>query len=155
MNSLHNEKSTFDDLKFDFIQEKERDDLEDKTAVKIIINGVPLHDLLRPIELPYCEEEGWPHGAGYYCYLPPHELYDILTEAVVADSYHQKYGANLNCCQYGEWGCWSVHTYISEMEDVVIWQDFGHEHRHAWKYPFRFVFDRKGYWEQVELLNEV
>jgi hypothetical protein len=119
-------------------------------GVEIRINGIPLPDLVRPVELPFAEAEGKPKIAGAYSglpastHLPPSRHFWGESQSGRADSKVELLG----CGDCGEIGCWPLLARIIVGPDRVVWSDFLQPYRSdpeevaAWRYdglgPFEF-----------------
>jgi hypothetical protein len=119
-------------------------------GVEIRINGVPLPDLVRPVELPFAEAEGNPKIAGAYSglpasiYLPPSRHFRGESRSGRSDGKVELLG----CGDCGEVGCWPLLARIVVGPDQVVWSDFEQPYRGdpekvaVWRYdrfgPFEF-----------------
>jgi hypothetical protein len=128
---------------------------EDGIRMAIVrVDGRPLVELIREIELPIATAAGEPAVAGAYGYLP---------EAVALPPSRHLFGeparssplddgrvAILGCGDCGIIGCWPLMARITLGPTTVTWDDFRQPFRKGWRYPaaLRFVFDRSQY-EQV------
>lgn len=145
--------------------------------VEVLINGVPLIELVRDVELPFAEAEfdrriaeGEAHDdvgprgrlAGDYLYLPPD-----LVGTPGGNLYGQpwKHGFNrapndpanqkslMLQCTCGIAECWFLLARIEVRTDVVVWSDFEQFHR-DWTYDLGpFAFDRNQYEAVLESLS--
>ena len=114
------------------------------------IDGVDLRDLVRPVELPFAEEEGSPGLAGSYAGIgadadtrwPGRHYLDAPTDQWFEDGDTRV----LACGGCGESGCWDLTARVEVDEDAVTWSGFRMGHR-DWDLralgPFQF--DRKQY----------
>ncbi len=139
-------------------------------GVAVVINGVPLLDLVREVERPICNEElqqrvanGEPEEE---VRLPP-AAYMYAARAVLARGGGVYFGKidemfaldkgdpswGKTCvlgCDCGDPGCWPLLARIERSDHEVIWSDFSQFHR-DWKYqlgPFRF--SRSEYEAEIE-----
>jgi hypothetical protein len=126
-------------------------DVGDGTAVEGIvphIDGVPLTELLRRVELPSARREKKPDLAGSYVGLMddrvrwPSRHYlgkPVLTWFGDGDTV-------LLGCTCGEWGCWPFTAIVTVEPDVVTWSGYRNGHR-DWDYGGLrdLVFDRTQY----------
>jgi hypothetical protein len=124
--------------------------------LQILVNGTPLEDLARRIELPFAAGEGTPQIAGKYVGLslkdvgPPSRV--LLGDAAGTIF---KYGDRTQVlgCDCGEPGCWPLVCRIRVLADAVEWSDFSQPHRadskgcKVWSHKGLgpFVFDRTSY----------
>lgn len=137
--------------------------------IEMLINGVPLIELVREVELPYAEEEFDQRTAdgegiddlgsrgalaGDYHYLPPSialppsqnffgEPYNhgLLTES--DDPVNLK--SVILSCTCGVTECWFLMANITLKEKLVVWDNFQQFHR-DWAYTLGpLVFDREQY----------
>lgn len=74
------------------------------------INGHPLIDLVRTIELPFAEQEGNPDMAGGYAWLPPLSC-ELLDP--------QEMEVRLLGCTCGEIDCWPLIAKVERNQDTV------------------------------------
>lgn len=116
------------------------------------LNGVPLPDLLRRIELLSARHEGSSDLAGAYLGLvddrvrwPSRHYLDepVLTWFGDGDTV-------LLGCTCGDWGCWPFTAVVTLEQDVVTWSGYRTGHR-DWDYAalWDLVFDRAQYEEAV------
>lgn len=136
--------------------------------VEMRINGVPLTEIVREIELPYAQRE-WdqdvadgdteddigPRGslAGRYLYLPPEYVY-APSENFLGAAYDHGFltapddpvnGKSLLLqCTCGIIDCWFLVADITLKGDKVIWSNFQQFHRN-WEYACKFAFPRDEY----------
>lgn len=123
-------------------------------VVEIYINGKEIVSMLKEIEQPYCDTEGASEIAGGYGHNLPEDLYKNLSEAIIEDTYSNKYGVTLLCCRdCGFSGCWSVILSVRQTKDYVYWENFRHNHRENWKYNLSYKFDRTEYDKAMEQLK--
>lgn len=107
---------------------------------------------MKPIEQPYCDEEGHPDIAGSYGHNSPKYLYESLMNAMKKDSYGAKDGVELLCCGgCGDSGCWSALAFIREDEEFVYWEKIEHNHRN-WEYNLSYKFEKSVYYKALESL---
>ena len=120
--------------------------------VIISVNGRPLTELVREVELPFATREGHPDMAGDYRGLPPREAFlpsrHLLGEPKPLWSGGDDRVIALRC-ECGEPGCWPLYVRITVGEGTVTWSDFEQPHRGEnsaashWRYdrlaPFVFV----------------
>lgn len=123
-------------------------------AVEIYINGREIVDILKELEMPFADEEGHPTLAGAYGHRIPKELYNVLSESLIENSYEWEYGAEVLCCNdCGFPGCWSATVKIRQDEKFVYWENFEQNHRKNWKYDLSFKFDKNEYEKEFEKLK--
>ncbi len=121
-------------------------------VAEIYINGTEIIDILKPIEQPYCDEEGHPDIAGSYGHNTPKYLYESLMNAMNKESYESKDGVELLCCGgCGYSGCWSTLVFIRDDEKFVYWEKIEHNHR-DWKYNLSYKFEKLAYYRALETL---
>jgi hypothetical protein len=122
----------------------------DAEVVRILIDGIDLIDLVRPIELPFARAEGHPEIAGGYDGLPPRDWVELPERYDDDDR-----AALLGCASCGEPGCWPLRARVKASGDSVIWSDFQQPHRPEWSYASfgPFVFNRAQYDEEVARLR--
>lgn len=113
----------------------ERQAQGESSAVRILIDGRDLLDLVRKIELPQAAAGGRPELAGTYQVLHPSRWEQVTDE----DDCLAIFG-----CDCGEVGCWPLLVRITRGAHEVRWSDF-HQPYREWSYaalgPFRFVAD--------------
>lgn len=115
------------------------------------LNGVPLTDLLRTVELPFARRQGDPSLAGSYAGLNCEEVSwprrHYLEEPVHTDGAG---GTVLMDCVCGSDGCWPLSATITVDADTVTWSGYRHGFR-DWDYRElrAFTFDRAQYEEAV------
>lgn len=111
--------------------------------LRVLVDGVDLGELIRPIELPFASAEGNPELAGRYAGLhwPRSEdplllLQHYLGEPDPALSY---YGGRTQVlgCDCGEPGCWPLACRIIASTTSVHWSDFQQAHRRGQPLPRR------------------
>jgi hypothetical protein len=131
------------------------------SAVHISIDGRSLVDVLREVERPFADAEGFPEIAGSYAglpaevALPPSRLFLGEPDEVLQDGERTQ----ILGCTCGAWGCWPLLTRISVSPDRVVWSDFANPHRGPdsrashWRYESvgPFEFSRAAY--EAELLR--
>lgn len=127
-------------------------------VVEIYVDGKKLLDIIREIEVPYANEEGYPELAGAYGHISPRELYVDLSTVLIDNSNTCDKRVNLFCCgSCGEIICWSVSFLVKEDERYVYWYDFRHEHRN-WEYNLTYKFDKEEYedtlWDLWDMSKE-
>ena len=124
-------------------------------VVQIMINDIELVDILRPLEIPFCEQEGAPELAGDYAHCTPRDLYWELTNELFSDDPLEKNDAELlACAACGFSGCWSPTVQIHADAQNVYWDHFSHNHR-DWDYGLSFVFDRAQYRQALKMLERM
>lgn len=136
--------------------------------VEILINDVPLIEIVREQELPYAEKEfddclaegeerenlgsrGW--LAGDYIYLRP-ELVFLPSQNFFGEPYNHgflvepddpvNFKSLILECTCGIAECWFLLAKISVEKSIVRWDDFQQFHR-DWRYQLAFTFDRGTY----------
>lgn len=103
--------------------------------IDVAIDGVPLQDLVRAIELPNVRTESSKLSlAGSYAGVDLVELYlPPLKQSV------NHLGGGLSnptlmlMCTCGERGCWPLLTELVLTDEVVAWTGFQNPHRSAWR----------------------
>lgn len=122
----------------------------------VLINGRPLVELVRPIELPHAAAEGNPQLAGDYS---PLVLWDIdrdgkhfLGQPVA--TWFEDGDTVLMGCPCGEWGCWPLTVQIEVNAQTVRWAGFRNGHR-DWDLSDLgpFEFDRVDYEAAVSVIG--
>lgn len=88
----------------------------------ININGKPLIDLVRTIELPFAEQEGNPDMAGGYAWISPLEC-ELLDP--------QETEVRLLGCTCGEIDCWPLMATVERTQDTVRVHSFLNPYRTA------------------------
>lgn len=104
------------------------------------IDGRPLSDVVREIELPFAEKEGKISLAGAYGGVPMGFLADqVRPSSSNPDDYDCAY---LMGCTCGEPGCWPFTAKVSIEGEEVVWSSYEQPHREEWSYsalpPIRF-----------------
>ncbi|HYN97335.1 MAG TPA: hypothetical protein VES42_26135 [Pilimelia sp.] len=117
-----------------------------------ILNGVPLPELLRRIELPFACREGKPNLAGRYAGLVGDEV-RWPSRHYLGDPVRSWFGDGdtvLLGCICSDWGCWPFTAIVSVAPDMVTWSGYRTGHR-AWDYrELRdFTFTRGQYEEAL------
>jgi hypothetical protein len=117
------------------------------------LNGVPLRDLVRKVELPHARREGRPDLAGSYAGLldedvrwPGRHYLGVPVLSWFGDADTVLLG-----CVCGEWGCWPFTAFVTVDEETVTWSGYRTGHR-DWDYGDlrEFVFDRRQYEEALQ-----
>jgi len=99
------------------------------------VNGEPLPDLLRRVELPSARRDGQADLAGSYAGLPddgirwPSRHY--LGEPVL--SWFDDGDTVMLGCTCGDWGCWPFTARVTVDHGTVTWSGYRHGHR-DWDY---------------------
>lgn len=112
------------------------------------MNGRPLHQLARDVELPYAEADGQPSLVGDYAGLSPLQIRNtarhFLGEPQIA--WFEDGDTVLLGCSCGEWGCWPLAALVTLDDKVVRWSRFRTGHR-DWDLSTLgpFLFDRGQY----------
>ena len=121
----------------------------DVDTVRVLIDGVDLATLVRPVELPHATAEGHPEIAGAYDGLPPDD-WKALPERYDTDD-----RVAVLACVCGEVGCWPLRVRIEVADRVVRWSDFQQPHRPEWSYAGfgPFVFDRLEYDTEIQRIT--
>ena len=123
--------------------EREEHHIGPGKELHILINGLSLIDLVRPVESPFAEAEGHPNLAGQYGWLSDVdcEIQHLKTEECMVLG-----------CNCGIPDCWPLTVRVSLAEDIVCWSRFRNCHRaeghtHAWDHSALgpFTFDRQQY----------
>ncbi|MFI5959730.1 hypothetical protein [Cryptosporangium sp. NPDC051539] len=112
------------------------------------LNGVPLPDLIRTVELPRARREGQPDLAGSYAGLPQDEV-RWPSRHYLGDPVLSWFGDGdtvLLGCGCGDWGCWPFTATVTIAQDTVVWSNYRTGHR-PWDYrDLRdFTFERRQY----------
>ncbi|HEY1067139.1 MAG TPA: hypothetical protein VGE52_13555 [Pirellulales bacterium] len=149
-------------------------DVDFCTRVMLLIDGVPLIDLIREVERPFAERDydarvaGGESAeflgrrgrlAGNYMYLRPSDAFLPSQNLLGAFYYHdfelkpddRRYDNSLLLvCSCGNTTCGDLLAKITVGDDVVTWSDFRHSER-RWNYDAfgPFVFDRGQYEAQL------
>lgn len=102
--------------------------------LRLLIDGVDLVDLIRPVELPFATAEGNPANAGRYSGLhwPQSMGHVLLLEHYLGqpDPYYSYKGrTQILGCECGEPGCWPLVCRIVANARTVEWSDFQQCHR--------------------------
>lgn len=127
-------------------------------AVRIMIDGQDLIDLIRAVELPLAEQEGHPNIAGGYEGLslsevapPSRRFWGTSEENEGGDKV-----AVLTCADCGEEMCWPFLVRIEVGENYVRWSEFEQPYRKSWSYEElgQFVFDKNKYEQQIASLKK-
>lgn len=113
-------------------------------SIEIEIDGRPLQELARSVELPHAQAEGSPSIAGGYEGLGPDQINrerGHFLGSPVATSFEDGDTVLLGC-ECGEWGCWPLTALVSVSGEEVTWSRFRTGHR-DWDLsglgPFRFL----------------
>lgn len=121
-------------------------------ALRILIDGVSLAQVIGAIEKPYASAEGSPNLAGGYAglarrALPP----DLTTHFLGGERSHLFCGPPgktvLLGCECGEPACWPLMAHVHVADVQMTWTAFEQPHRRdRWLYEgTRFVFDSAQY----------
>lgn len=122
-------------------------------GVDYYINGVPLLDIIREAELPYCEQEDCLELACNYELNPKEVMRRQFARALEPPRYECADVIELYCCaDCGICDCWSVCCKFQEDGDHILMKDFYHNHR-DWVYPFEFRFRRGNYFSEIKKLG--
>ncbi|MDA1362445.1 hypothetical protein O1R50_22665 [Glycomyces luteolus] len=123
---------------------------EPARVVWIWVDGVPLEEWARRVELPFAEAEGKPDLAGGYEGLSARM--DILwpSRHFLGEprySWFDDGDTVLLGCTCGDWGCWPLVADVVESEDSVSWSRFRNGHRANWDLEAvgPFIFERPQY----------
>jgi hypothetical protein len=131
--------------------------------VEIRINGIPLIDLVRPLEIPYVEQENREDDdamkPGDYQYLPPSLVY-LPSRNLLGEPYDSGFRmdpgdsmigkSTVLGCTCGEIECWFLVVRITLSKSEVRWSEFAQFHR-DWKYELGpYTFDRADYEMQLQ-----
>ena len=142
------------------------------SQVKLLINNIPLLDIVKNEEIPYSLQEFKEHQrdesftesdpkylAGQYMNMMIHDTYfpnkNLLgqpreTDYVIDKSDPLKEKSTLLYCDCGITDCWLFMCKITINENTVTWSDFEHFHR-DWKYNFGpYTFDKTEYLKQLK-----
>jgi hypothetical protein len=115
------------------------------------LNGVPLPDLIRKVEMPSARREGNPDLAGKYA--------GLVDDAVRWPSRHYLGTPTLSWfddgdtvllgCDCGDWGCWPFTAIITLTKNTVTWSGYRTGHR-DWDYrELRDITFDRGQYEQA------
>lgn len=122
---------------------------EPARVVGIWVDGVPLEEWARRVELPFAEAEGKPHLAGQYEGLAGDDLRwpdrHFLGEPRLSN--FDDGDTVLLGCNCGDWGCWPLVADVGVSEHSVTWSRFRNGHRAVWdlKDLGPFIFTREQY----------
>lgn len=125
---------------------------DDVPVIVPYVDGVPLPDLLREVELPSARGEGKPDLAGSYAGLTDDEVrwpsQHYLGEPVL--TWFGTGDTVLLGCTCGDWGCWPFTATVTVADQTVTWTAYRNGHR-DWQYAALddLVFDRTQYEEAV------
>lgn len=116
--------------------------------VRILINGIDLIDLVKPIEA--CYE---PKIAGSYAGLYAQEVF-YPCKRFLNDPSYWFIGENKTDvlqCTCGIDGCWNLSVKITITDQVVTWSDFELDHRPQWDYSSlgTFTFNKAQYLKEL------
>jgi hypothetical protein len=134
---------------------------EPQQAVRVLVDGRDLAEIVRAVELPYAEAEGRPQIAGQYAGLGRNELPSAVREHFLGTD-----GSDLGCgpadktvlldCVCGSPGCWPLMARIEVRESEVIWSDFEQPHRSGrWSYGAfgPITFERAQYEKALDAIT--
>ena len=131
-----------------------RDQTVSYPGVEYYINGVPLLDMIRKIEKPYCEKEGSPELVGGYMLNPKEVMRRQFARALEPPRYEDADVVELYCCaECGISDCWSVCCRLQEDGEYIMMKEFFHNHR-DWEYPFEFRFTKENWHNEIAKLGE-
>lgn len=135
---------------------------EPTLEVAWVINGRPLVDIIRDIELPYAIAQGTPSKAGGYMGHHPDYIRRIRYELlglVTPTDYDGK--VPILGCVCGFVDCWPLLARITTTEQQVTWSEFEQPYRSerkppVWRYDELgpFVFNRIQYEAEVAKVLE-
>lgn len=112
-------------------------------SIEIEIDGRPLQELARSVELPYAQAEGSPSIAGGYEGLGPDQINRDSAHflGLPVATWFEDGDTVLLGCECGEWGCWPLTAFVTVSDAEVSWSRFRTGHR-DWDLstlgPFRF-----------------
>ena len=122
-------------------------------GVEYYINGIPLLDMIREIELPYCEQEGLPELVCAYSLNSKETMCRQFARALEPPKYEGADEVALySCAACGICDCWSVCCCFREDGGYILMKDFFHNHRN-WEYPFEFRFTKENWYSETAKLN--
>jgi hypothetical protein len=123
---------------------------DDEPRMEIKIDGVPLGEIARRIELPSARADRKERLAGAYSGLRLLEAVrwpsrHFLGEPTLPGNYSNE--TVLLGCDCGDWGCWPLFAKVDVSDAAVTWQAFMNGHRPAWDLSGLgpFEFDRGQY----------
>ncbi|WLQ11911.1 hypothetical protein O5O45_19470 [Hahella aquimaris] len=151
---------------------KKYDKFELKNENEIWINGRPLLEIIKEVELPFAHRELeervskgesqdelsllagdyiYPHSSSLY--LPSRNLLDeplsLADRGFVLEKDDPESGKSLLLeCTCGIPECWFLQARIELTKTYVRWYDFSQFHR-DWDYSLEYVFERKDYESQL------
>lgn len=99
------------------------------------LDGVPLPDLIREIELPSARREGNSDLAGKYAGLLENSV-RWPSRHYLGDPVLSWFGDGdtvLLGCDCGDWGCWPFTALVTVTKDTVLWSGYRTGHR-DWDY---------------------
>lgn len=142
----------YDELNDSYMEDEETDWLKNNKFVDIIINGVPLLDTIKQIEIEYCQQAGTPEIAGDYGHNTAEYMKKHLDEALIPDTYSYN-GVELYCCEScGVGGCWSVRCTFREKDGFIEMKDFRQNHRKNWNYNLHYCFTKENFFHEINKL---
>jgi hypothetical protein len=133
----------------------------DRRALRILVDGRDLAEIVGDHERPYADAEGHPNIAGGYAGLDPRQLDRPISEhfwrcARFRSRVRTGGKTVLLGCTCGEPGCWPLMASIEVHPEEVVWRDFEQPHRGGrWSYESfgPFVFDRSRYEQALRSLE--
>lgn len=123
--------------------------LDARGGGELRIDGTPLLERIRAIELPYATAEVADAGgetltveelAGRYVNVRG----GLWEQGEFADDDPRSEKAVLLLCDCGFAECWSLLARVTVLDDRVVWSDFQQSAR-RWAYDLVFVFEREDY----------
>ncbi len=140
---------------------------EESRPIKILINGVPLLEMVREAEESLVraeheeriargeDTEGYRILAGDYHYAP-HSMILLPSRNLLDEPYRPGFvlkpddprigKATVLGCTCGVMDCWLLQVRVTLSRSSVRWSEFGQFHRPRWKYNIGpFLFDRGQY----------
>jgi hypothetical protein len=127
------------------------------STVHIRINGEPLAQLAKVVELPFAEAENHPSLAGDYA---PLALSDFRSDSrhslgVPIASWFEDGDTVLMGCTCGEWGCWPLTAQVEVNVATVRWSQSRNGHRDSWDLAAlgSFEFERGQYLDALAVIR--
>jgi hypothetical protein len=107
-------------------------------CARILINDIPLRDMVREYELPFARKCNQESIAGSYVSALAIDLYDLLTGK---EKLSKSNGAiPVLTCVCGCVGCWDLLVEVEENDSQVIWKNIHNPHRSSPTSP-------RGFWD--------
>ena len=128
-------------------------------CAKILINNVPLIDIVQEYELKYAKKHNNKYLAGGYMYDHPEELYHRLNNYVKLFNY-----APVLICECGCEGCADLTVVVEGSENAITWKNFDNPNKSNIDRPGGFCdykdfptfhFDKKQYYDEIDKLKKM